>query len=43
MLSDLGQNADVARKHYTWAEYKSVKSRVAGKIDAFLKDVLGGK
>ena len=31
-----GQNADVARKHYTWAEYKTVKLRVAGKIDEFL-------
>lgn len=34
-----GQNADVARKHYTWAEYKSVKSRVADRIDQFLRGV----
>lgn len=34
-----GQHSDVARKHYTWAEYKSIKQRVAGKIDEFLTDV----
>ena len=34
-----GQHSDVARKHYTWAEYKSVKQRVADKIDAFLDEV----
>jgi len=34
-----GQHSDVARKHYTWAEYKSVKLRVAGKVDAFLDEV----
>ena len=34
-----GQHSDVARKHYTWAEYKSVKQRVADKIDRFLDDV----
>ncbi len=28
-----GQNADVARKHYTFAEYKALKLRVAGQID----------
>lgn len=32
-----GQHSDVARKHYTWAEYKKLKLRVADKIDAFLK------
>lgn len=31
-----GQNSDVARKHYTWAEYKKLKQRVAGQIDSFL-------
>ena len=34
-----GQHSDVARKHYTWAEYKSVKQRVANKIDQFLDEV----
>lgn len=34
-----GQHSDVARKHYTWAEYKSVKQRVADKVDAFLDEV----
>lgn len=34
-----GQHSDVARKHYTWAEYKSIKQRVAGKIDEFLTEV----
>lgn len=34
-----GQHSDVARKHYTWAEYKSVKQRVADRIDAFLDEV----
>lgn len=34
-----GQHSDVARKHYTWAEYNSVKQRVAEKIDAFLDEV----
>lgn len=34
-----GQHSDVARKHYTWAEYKSVKQRVADKIDRFLDEV----
>ena len=34
-----GQNADVARKHYTWAEYKTLKLRVAAKIDEFLNDI----
>ena len=34
-----GQHSDVARKHYTWAEYKSVKIRVAKKIDDFLDRV----
>lgn len=33
-----GQHSDVARKHYTWAEYKNLKLRVATKIDAFLRD-----
>lgn len=33
-----GQHSDVARKHYTWAEYKNLKLRVAAKIDAFLRD-----
>ncbi|WP_375210704.1 tyrosine-type recombinase/integrase [Hyphococcus sp.] len=32
-----GQNSDVARKHYTFAEYKALKIRVAGQIDGFLK------
>ena len=36
-----GQNADVARKHYSWAEYKNLKMRVASRIDAFLNTVLG--
>ena len=36
-----GQNADVARKHYSWAEYKNLKIRVASRIDAFLDTVLG--
>lgn len=31
-----GQNSDVARKHYTWAEYRDLKLRVAAKIDQFL-------
>jgi len=35
-----GQKSDVARKHYTWAEYRSVKERVANAIDAFLDGVL---
>jgi hypothetical protein len=34
-----GQHADVARKHYTWAEYKSVKQRVADNVDAFCDEV----
>ena len=34
-----GQHSDVARKHYTWAEYKTVKQRVANKIDKFLDEV----
>jgi len=34
-----GQHSDVARKHYTWAEYKSVKQRVASKVDSFLYQV----
>ena len=34
-----GQNSDVARKHYTWAEYKKLKTRVAAKIDDFLVDI----
>jgi len=34
-----GQHSDVARKHYTWAEYKTVKQRVANKIDQFLDEV----
>ena len=34
-----GQNSDVARKHYTWAEYKKLKLRVAKKIDKFLNEI----
>ena len=34
-----GQHSDVARKHYSWAEYKNLKLRVAGKIDEFLRKV----
>lgn len=34
-----GQKADVARKHYTWAEYINLKQRVAGQIDRFLSEV----
>ena len=34
-----GQNSDVARKHYTWAEYKKLKTRVAGQIDKFLTEI----
>lgn len=34
-----GQNSDVARKHYTWAEYRDLKQRVALKIDEFLKGI----
>jgi len=35
-----GQNSDVARKHYSWAEYKKLKLRVASKIDEFLDTVI---
>jgi len=35
-----GQNSDVARKHYSWAEYKNLKLRVASKIDEFLDTVI---
>lgn len=35
-----GQNTDIARKHYSWAEFKDLKIRVAGKIDNFLREVL---
>lgn len=35
-----GQHSDVARKHYTWAEYKALKKRVAKQIDKFLDKVL---
>jgi integrase len=35
-----GQNSDVARKHYSWAEYKNLKVRVASRIDAFLDTVI---
>ncbi len=31
-----GQNSDVARKHYSWAEYKALKVRVGTQIDVFL-------
>jgi integrase len=34
-----GQHSDVARKHYTWAEYRKLKQRVAGEIDKFLDEV----
>ena len=35
-----GQKTDVARKHYSWAEFKTLKFRVAKKNDAFLQDTL---
>lgn len=35
-----GQKSDVARKHYSWAEYRNLKVRVANQIDRFLKEVL---
>jgi len=35
-----GQNSDVARKHYSWAEYKHLKTRVAKQIDVFLGKAL---
>ena len=35
-----GQNSDVARKHYTWAEFRDLKSRVAGQVDEFLYAIL---
>ncbi len=35
-----GQNSDIARKHYSWAEYKQLKLRVAGQIDKFLSHVM---
>ena len=31
-----GQKSDIARKHYTWAEYRELKLRVADQIDEFL-------
>lgn len=33
-----GQNSDIARKHYTWSEYKNLKKQVASRIDQFLND-----
>ena len=33
-----GQKSDVARKHYSWAEYRNLKQRVAGRIDRFLEE-----
>jgi len=35
-----GQNADIARKHYSWAEYRQLKQRVACQIDAFLDQII---
>ena len=35
-----GQKTDVARKHYSWAEFKTLKLRVAEQIDTFLHSVL---
>ncbi|GJL94497.1 MAG: hypothetical protein DHS20C05_09020 [Hyphococcus sp.] len=35
-----GQKSDVARKHYLWAEYKALKTRVVGKVDEFLNTVI---
>lgn len=35
-----GQNSDVARKHYTWAEFREIKVEVARQIDTFLNNVL---
>lgn len=35
-----GQKSDIARKHYSWAEYRNLKLRVAGQIDQFLCTVL---
>ncbi len=37
-----GQNSDIARKHYTWAEYRDLKTRVSSKIDAFLTTIVDG-
>ena len=33
-----GQKTDVARKHYSWAEFKSLKLRTAQRIDEFLRN-----
>lgn len=35
-----GQKSDIARKHYSWAEYRKLKLRVASQIDHFLSTVL---
>lgn len=35
-----GQNADVARKHYDWAEHRAVKLRLAEDIERLLTDIL---
>lgn len=37
-----GQKSDIARKHYSWAEYRSLKQRVANQIDRFLDEYIAG-